>query len=221
MTEDAARHTNKLADIRIALDMTQQQVADAIGVSVQAYQNYEYGKRDIKGSVLSKMAVALKCSVNEILGLDAPRALRPASAAAPVPVACYRPVVGHIAAGTPVEAIEFDGGEHWVSPDVEKGHPNGFFLSVTGDSMDMRYPEGGMVYIDPDETDIVSGKCYAVLINGYDATLKQVFKGGDTVILHPLSSNPEHRDRTIDTTDPDAPFFLVVGRVVWYVGVEE
>ena len=211
------KYPNKLAEARERAGMTQQQVADAIGMTLTGYQNYEYGKRDFRSSTLRSLSSALGCSAAYLLGMD--DSPTPAMKATPVP--CYRPVVGRIAAGTPVEAIEFDGGEHWVSPDVEAAHPNGFFLSVTGDSMDLRYPDGGMVYVDPDEDDIVSGKCYAVLVNGCDATLKQVFKGGDTVILHPLSSNPEHRDRTIDTTDPDAPFFLIVGRVVWYVGVEE
>lgn len=215
MANDTNR--NRIAEARKRAGMTQAQLAEALGVTQQSVQYYEYGTRDIKGSLIRKMCDVLGCSAAYLLGMDD----IPSRSSKPIPVACYRPVVGRIAAGTPIEAIQLDGEQRWVSPDVEKAHPNGFFLDVVGDSMNLRYPDGGMVYIDPDEAEIVSGKCYAVLVNGYDATLKQVFKGGDTVILHPLSSNPEHRDRTIDVTDPDAPFFLVVGRVVWYVGVED
>ena len=62
--------SNNLAKARNSLGLTQQQVADKIGVTLQAYQNYEYGRRDIKGSVLARLSKALSCSVNYILGLD-------------------------------------------------------------------------------------------------------------------------------------------------------
>ena len=52
-------------------------------------------------------------------------------------------------------------------------------------------------------------------MNGFDSTVKTVFRVGNTIVLHPESSNPVHKDMTIDETDPDAPYFRVVGEVVW------
>ena len=60
----------RLASVRVAAGMTQQGVADALGISVQAYQNYEYGKRDVKGTTLAKLAGLFGCTVNYLLGID-------------------------------------------------------------------------------------------------------------------------------------------------------
>lgn len=203
--------TNRLADARKAAGMTQQDVAEKLECTIQAYQNYEYGKRDVKGTVLAELAKLFGCTVNYLLGLDndTPR-IRP------VPGEASLPLVGSIAAGTPREAMEFDGERCWASPGVVERHPNAFFLRVSGDSMNLMYPDGCLVAVDPDECEIESGKVYAVLVNGCDATLKQVFKAGDTIVLHPVSANPAHRDLSIDVTDPDAPYFRVVGRAIWF-----
>jgi repressor LexA len=206
---------NRVAEARVKAGMTQQQLADALGVTQQSVQYYEYGKRDIKGSLIVRMCDILGCSAAFLLGMDNGDIVEPS------PADCYVPMVGRIAAGTPTEAIEFSDERGWVSPSVVEKHPNSFLLEVHGDSMNLRYPDGSMVLIDPDDTNIKSGKVYAVLVNGCDATLKQVFLAGDTIVLHPLSSNSAHKDRTIDVTDPDAPFFSIVGRAVWFVGREE
>lgn len=66
-----AQFTNKLAVARTNAGMTQQDVAAALGCTVQAYQNYEYGKRDIKGTTLAELADIFGCTVNYLLGLDA------------------------------------------------------------------------------------------------------------------------------------------------------
>ncbi len=203
-TNETPKYPNRLADARIRTGATQQEAADAADLTITGYQNYEYGKRDIKGDALRKLAQFFGCSANYLLGVsDDYRKPKPSST--------YRPLVGRIAAGTPMEAIEMDGDQQWVDPNVLGSHPSGFFLTVSGDSMDLRYPEGGMVYIDPDDREIENGRCYAVLLDGDDATLKQVYKVGDTVVLHPISSNPAHKDRSIDTTDMDSTFFSVVG----------
>lgn len=41
-----------------------------------------------------------------------------------------------------------------------------------------------------------------------------MFLAGDTVVLHPESYNPEHRDRAIDSRDADAPR-VRMDKVVW------
>ena len=47
----AKRFPNNLREARDLRGLTQQAVADAIGVTVAAYQNYEYQLRDIRASV--------------------------------------------------------------------------------------------------------------------------------------------------------------------------
>lgn len=199
---------NNLSVARANAGLTQQEAADALGCTVQAYQNYEYGKRDIKGTTLVELAEAFGCTVNYLLGLDGAR---------PVPVSCSAPAVGRIAAGTPHEAIEqLDGPRTWCPPNLVERFPHGFFLKVAGDSMDRMFPDGCWVLIDPEQREVVNGRQYAVLVNGCDATLKTCFMAGRSIVLHPESANPEHKDRLIDPDDPDAPYFRIVGRAVWF-----
>lgn len=65
-----ATYRNNLAAIRHACKKTQQEVADAVGITVTGYQNYEWGKRDIKGATLIALSKFFGCSVNEILCLE-------------------------------------------------------------------------------------------------------------------------------------------------------
>lgn len=209
MADESPRLENDLARIRGMRDMTQQQLADAIGASVQAYQNYEYGKRDMKGTVLTKLADVLDCSVNEILGLKPPRTAQVESSDT------WCPHLGVIAAGSPKEAIEQVDERSWCPPGLLEKYPHVFTLTASGDSMNLLYPDGRLIYVDPDDTEIENDKQYAVLVNGFDSTVKTLFKKWDTVILHPESTNPVHKDMVIDQSDPDAPYFRVVGKVVW------
>lgn len=205
-------YKNRLSELRG--DLTQAAFAKKLGMSQQNYGNYENGKQPLKSDQIALICETFGCTAEWLLGMSDVR--EPIA-----PVDCFLPMVGAIPAGTPLEAIELGDERAWCDPSISERHPRAFFLTVHGDSMDLRYRDGGMVLIDPDEREIESGKCYAVLVNGYDATLKQVFVAGDTIVLHPLSTNQAHKDRSIDVTDPDAPYFAVVGRVVWYVSKEE
>lgn len=59
---------SKLTEARLKAGLTQQAVANLLGCSIQAYQNYEYGKRDIKGSTLVALASILGCTTDYLLG---------------------------------------------------------------------------------------------------------------------------------------------------------
>lgn len=63
-------YTNNLRSIRMREHMTQEQVAGLLGMSIQAYQPYEYGKRELRISMLRTLAPALNSTAMEILGLE-------------------------------------------------------------------------------------------------------------------------------------------------------
>lgn len=48
------RNASKLKQFRKEKRYTQQEMADALGVSLRAYRNYEYGERQMPYDVLSK-----------------------------------------------------------------------------------------------------------------------------------------------------------------------
>ena len=64
-----------------------------------------------------------------------------------------------------------------------------FFLKVNGESMNLLVKNGAFALIR--KTDFVeNGEVAAVLVNGYDATLKKFSKQGDVVVLEPMSNDP-------------------------------
>ena len=82
-------YADNLRQARTAAGMTQQGVADALGCTVQAYQNYEYGKVDIKGTTLAKLAGLFGCTVDDLLGIRrAPQLQEPDPRRGQV-IACY------------------------------------------------------------------------------------------------------------------------------------
>lgn len=64
----------RLAQFRKAQNMTQTQMADAIGISQQTMAHYEGGKLRIAVALLPQLAVLLAVSVEEIMGDQKPAA---------------------------------------------------------------------------------------------------------------------------------------------------
>lgn len=57
-----------LVNARKALKKTQQEIADYLGISRQAYSNYETGKREPDYETLLKLGEYLDCSIDYLLG---------------------------------------------------------------------------------------------------------------------------------------------------------
>lgn len=205
------RYKNRIQLARESAGLTQAQLAEKIGKSVQALQNYEYGKRDISSSVLQKVSEATGKSMTYLLALDDDPSFVSVVSSDTVPV----PVLGRIAAGTPRAAFSQSDDYHDTQRGLVASHPNAFWLVVAGNSMNRLFPEGALVLVDPD-AEVRSGDVGAIFVNGDDATIKRIFFEDGTVRLHPESWDPEYRDRTIDPSDPDAPAVRVIGRAVSY-----
>lgn len=95
------------------------------------------------------------------------------------------PVLGHIPAGVPLDAIEDIQGYIDVPTAWVDDHGA---LIVIGDSMSPKYLDGDTV-IFRIQPDCENGQDCVVYVNGYDATLKKVIKTETGIILQPL--NPE------------------------------
>jgi len=59
----------RLKDLREDHDMTQQQVADILGMKQSQYSRYERGVRDVPTDVLIRLAKLFSTSVDYILGM--------------------------------------------------------------------------------------------------------------------------------------------------------
>lgn len=206
---DARR--NRIAEARKKAGLTQQQAADLLGVSVQGYQYYEYGKHEPKASVVRRLCEIFGVSAAYLLGMAMDDGVL-----LPHPVETVKvPIVGRIAAGTLRKAFA-QSDEYQDTPrSLIEGRGECFWLTVVGNSMNRLFPEGSLVLVD-EGLEVRDGDVGAVFVNGYDATLKRVFFTQDGIRLHPESYDLEYRDMFIRLNDPDAPEFRPIGRVVSY-----
>ena len=60
----------RLRDLREDHDLSQQQVADYLGMKQSQYSRYERGHRDIPTDVLIKLAELYKTSTDYLLGIE-------------------------------------------------------------------------------------------------------------------------------------------------------
>lgn len=199
----------KIAEARRAKGWSQQQLAERLDTTQQQIARYETGQRDPKADVILKISSILNVTVSYLLGVDSDSGYIEA-----IPARSYSlPIVGRIAAGAAREAIEQAGETRQTTEETYIAHPNGFWLVVSGNSMNKLFPEGTLVLVDPDE-EVRNGDVAALFVNGDDATIKRVYFDGRSVTLVPESYDPEYRTRTIGRSDPDAPAVRMVGKVV-------
>ena len=100
------------------------------------------------------------------------------------------PVLGKIAAGTPVEAIQNEISRIPIPSNLEK---NGeyFGLKIQGDSMiDAGINEGDTVIVKKTDT-ADNGKIVVALIDDHEAMLKRIRRKGKTVALESANKNYE------------------------------
>lgn len=57
-----------LQDARRAKHLTQQQVADLLGITLRSYQRYEYGERNISLEVAVRLSEILDISIYDLVG---------------------------------------------------------------------------------------------------------------------------------------------------------
>lgn len=139
---------------------------------------------------------------------------RGVSTIAPRPATGSLPIVGAAHAGDPCPAYELDGGT--LDCPEEYCREGNFFIRINGDSMDRQLVDGTYALIDV-HAQVNSGDIALVKVNGDDATVKRVKLMDGIAVLEPDSSNPDHRRRMIDSSDPDSPEVRILGKVVYAV----
>ncbi|PHB90622.1 LexA family transcriptional regulator [Bacillus wiedmannii] len=120
------------------------------------------------------------------------------------------PIIGSVAAGMPILAEENIEGYLPVLSTFLNKRKKYFYLTVTGTSMNLEFPDGSYVLVE--ETPFVeNGQIAVVKVNGYDATVKKISKSGNIITLIPLSNDPIHQPQTYDLSVQDV---RIIGRVV-------
>ncbi|MBC2888573.1 LexA family protein [Gordonibacter massiliensis (ex Traore et al. 2017)] len=206
-----------IKSLRAERGLTQEELGRIAGVSPMAVSQWENGRAVPRMGAVQRMADHFGISKSSIIDGEAGGVVTGTVHYAVTSLTA--PVYGRISAGDALEMLPVSE-EAYVIPPIAESHPDGFFLTVSGDSMDKIMPNGSLVYFDK-SAEVRSGDIVAVTVNGDDATMKRIFFAGDTIVLHPESNNPVHRDRSIDASDPDAPQVRILGKAVWHYLVND
>lgn len=184
---------------REQLELTQQQVADYVGVSKSAVSRWESGDVANMGiDKLSKLSEVLSVSPLDIINETelTLRIVPNKNNTAPIPL------LGSIAAGSPILAEQNI--EDYFN--LDKKIKADFCLRIKGDSMiNINIMDGDIVFIKKQE-DLENGEVGAVLVED-SATLKRFYRMNGEVYLQ--SENPAYKPIVISGGE-----VIVLGKMV-------
>lgn len=120
------------------------------------------------------------------------------------------PVLGSVAAGTPIFAEENYIGSEEISEELASSGEF-FGLKIKGDSMSPRIMEGDTVIVRQQD-DAESGDIVIVLINGDSATCKRLMKYQEGIAL--ISFNPAYEPMKYSNKDIIEKPIKIIGKVV-------
>lgn len=119
-------------------------------------------------------------------------------------------VLGRVAAGIPIEAVEDIIDTEEISQ--EMAATGEFFgLQIHGDSMEPRMCEGDVVIVRKQD-DAESGDIVIAMVNGDDATCKRLRKYRDGIEL--ISNNPSYEPMFFSNEDIASKPVKIIGKVV-------
>lgn len=119
-------------------------------------------------------------------------------------------VLGRVAAGIPIEAIEDIIDTEEISEDMAK-KGSYFGLQIHGDSMEPKMSEGDVVIVKQQD-DADSGQIVIATVNGTDATCKRLKKYKDGIAL--ISFNSAYDPMFFSNEEIETKPVRILGRVV-------
>lgn len=198
-----------LKQLRNEKGLSQQSLAEMLELSTSAYGFYEQGKNVPPIDVMNKLADIYNVSVDYIIGrtkgkntekrIDNNRKI------------VSIPVLGKIAAGIPIEAIEdIEDYEEIVIPSSHNAKDY-FCLIVNGDSMLPRISNNDVV-VCKKQYDADTGDIVAVYVNGSEVTLKKIQKTKSGLSLVP--TNPVFEAKFFNWEEVEELPVKIIGKVI-------
>lgn len=199
--------------------LSQSQLADILGCSKSTIAMYETGARLPKTEMIESIADYFNVDMNYLYGKTNTRnsTREGAELSNVVTLPKTGPVIpikvyGSVPAGIPVEAIEDVVDEIYIPESWTKSGQKFIGLQVKGSSMYPKYLDGDTVVIQLQD-DCQSGQDCVVYVNGYEATLKTLYKEADGRIrLQPI--NPEYQPRYYGPNDDPVKLLGIVKQLI-------
>lgn len=183
---------DRIKSLRNALNISQTELANRVGTTKQNIYKYENGIiTNIPSDKVEQIAMILETTPAHLMGWDEePASIKESMEGIeniiPLPKTHKIPLLGNIACGEPITAVE-NIDTYVDMPDCVSAD---FALTCKGDSMiDARIYNGDIVYIR-EQPEVENGEIAAVLIDG-EATLKRVYYQRNKIILQPENKKYE------------------------------
>ncbi len=193
----------RIKSLRTSLEMSQVEFADKINVSKQTL--YKYENNIITNIPSDKIEAAAKIGNVTPAFLMGWEPLKPKSSKGII-----INVLGRVAAGIPIEAIEDVIDTEEISEEMAK--TGEFFgLQIHGDSMEPKFSDGDVVIVRK-QNDAESDDIVIAMVNGDDATCKRLKKYKDGIAL--ISTNPTYDPMYFSKEEIETKPVRILGRVV-------
>lgn len=192
--------------------LKQADLAEKTGISKGALSSYISGRYVPKQNNTYLIARALDVNEAWLMGADVPMERNePApSASSNTKKGVVIPVLGFVAAGIPIEAIE-DMIDTEEIPQEMAATGKFFGLKIKGNSMEPRIKDGDIVIVRQQE-DAESGDIVIACVNGDEATCKRLRKYKDGIEL--ISNNPSYDPMFFSNQEIAERPVTILGRVV-------
>ena len=196
--------SEQLKKARTEAGLSQKALAERLNFSQQAVAKWETGVSTPTPETIKRISEVLGVSASQLLGSIDP-APKPST-----PSAVVIPVLGDVAAGVPMLAVENIIGYEEVPAEMAKDCEL-FGLRIRGSSMEPRIREGDVVIVRKQDT-ADSGDTAVVLVNGDSATVKRIKKEPGGIALIP--NNPAFEVKYYSAAEiADLPV-TIVGKVI-------
>lgn len=194
----------KIKELRIANDMTLEQVADIVGVGKSTVRKWETGMiANMRRDKIAALAKALHTTPEYLMGWSTEIEI---SNLFKIETKKFR-LLGNIACGEPIFADE------QMDLYVEAGAniQADFCLKASGDSMiGARIHDGDIVFIRQQDM-VEDGEIAAVLIDD-EATLKRVYYDQEAGVLQLFAENPQYK--TMRFSGEELDHIRILGKAV-------
>lgn len=206
MTEDEqkkvfARNLNRYVDMS---QKTQREIAQAIDVSPQTFNTWCQGIAIPRMGKVQRLADYFNIGKSDLID-D-----KPINSSVNTTKGIKINVLGRVAAGIPIEAIENIIDTEEISEELAR--TGDFFgLQIHGDSMEPKISDGDVVIVRQQE-DAESGDIVIATVNGDEATCKRLRKYRDGIEL--IANNPTYEPLFFSNEDIINKPIRIIGRVV-------
>lgn len=194
----------RIKEIREKSGMSQVDFADKINVSKQTLYKYENNLiTNIPSDKIEATAKIGNVSPAFLMGWEQPNSNKPSKGV-------VINVLGRVAAGIPIEAIEDIIDTEEITEEMAKTG-NFFGLKIKGDSMEPKISENDVVIVRQQD-DAESGDIVIATINGNEATCKRLRKYRDGIEL--ISNNPSYEPKFFSNEEIESKPVRIIGKVV-------